>query len=172
MLLLAIINEFPQLSITPTAPKTFEHVVFEAKLASYAAKLFHAFKRARPAIEILPDCAPGPDPFGIDSFRKQLWVWRWAKIWHDVAVHQSVQVGRNHHHTPGRDDGSRNRSRPGNTFDICFVAQFERMRDGMLVTENQVESLVSIGLEGHARVVCQRRFGNRSVACASWQFEG
>src|SRR5207244_13469389 len=65
-------------------------------------KFLHALYALRTIVEVAPHGAAGPDPCGVDIFRKEFWIGRWAKVWQDRAVHERVQILADNHYTPRR----------------------------------------------------------------------
>src|ERR1019366_5789982 len=65
-----------QLGFRPARPEAFEQVVFEAQARGEVGPLLHSFGSVIAAIEIAPERAAGPDPWGLESFGKKSGVGR------------------------------------------------------------------------------------------------
>jgi len=97
---------------------------------------------------------------------------RWGEVVHDVAVHQRVEVGADHHDAPRRSDRADNRRRlrqPGGLG--VAVAQRKRIARRLGVPEARLKPALPVGLERHAAVVDHGGFGDRGVAGLVGEFD-
>ena len=145
----------------------------DPQLAREPGKLLHGVERIRSAaVQVLPDGASRPDPRRVDPLREDARIGRWGEVVHDVAVHQRVEVGADHHQAPRRGDRADNRGRlrqPGGLG--VAVAQREGIARRLGVPEARLKPALPVGLERHAAVADHGGFGDRTVAGLVGEFE-
>src|SRR6266487_4811805 len=60
-----VVDQLPQLALIPLSPEALHQVVLEPQVPGEPREFLHGLERVlAPAVEVLPDRAPGPDPLG------------------------------------------------------------------------------------------------------------
>src|SRR5262249_2773604 len=73
-MLLAVVDELPQLGVAPAPPEPLDDAVLEAQLARQPAKLLHPLERALAAVHVFPHGPTGFDPLRADTLGEELGV--------------------------------------------------------------------------------------------------
>src|SRR5688500_282487 len=95
-----MVDKFLYLLVGPTAPQSFDDVVFRSKLSGPRGKLFQSRKAVVAAIDITPYRQSWRDPRCVHPLWKKCRARRRTEVRDDVTVHERVQVAPCDHDPP------------------------------------------------------------------------